>query len=319
MVSIQLILIQLSSIISNLAYTRMKGRACKSRLLQKLSQLLFSISVITALDGPRSIVCSFQFQPIRCRVAKHTTSHYILRTSSSIESSSDTTVVEAQPQVLSGSVPLDVEVVVPSTMMNAFRIFFFTGDFGPFLVMISIFTVINIRIQMSPLVMSDGLVFAATVIFWSIQEHFLHAKVLHSTVNWVGKDIHQGHHEKPFYHISIESAPLLLGWMFAAHLVFRALLPLPLALTATVAYSSSGMFYEWAHFIVHTKVQFRSSFWRRVKENHVRHHMISDRYWFAFSMPFMDDIFNTNPSVRKVKRQLNEEKLKNEQQQDSRK
>ena len=170
---------------------------------------------------------------------------------------------------------------------------------------------------MSSLQMLDVVLFVATVTFWSFQEHFLHEKVLHSKIDWIGKDIHQSHHEKPFYHISIEPAPLLLGWLFLAHVLLRAILPLPLALTATVAYSSSGLFYVWAHFIVHTKVRFRSNFWRRVKENHMRHHMVSDEYWFAFSMPSMDDLFNTNPPVRQVKRQQNEEKRRDKKQQAS--
>lgn len=197
---------------------------------------------------------------------------------------------------------------IPKTMRDAVQTFFLTGDHGPLYVVISILMFSSWRIQMSSIGTIDALLFGATVLFWSFQEHFLHEKVLHSTTDWIGKDIHQGHHDKPYYHISIDSAPLLLGWMFTAHLAFRALLPLPLALTATVAYSLSGLFYEWAHYVVHTKVRFRSQFWKRVKENHLRHHVVSDKYWFAFSMPAMDDLFQTNPSVQQVKRAIEEDR-----------
>ena len=162
------------------------------------------------------------------------------------------------------------------------------------------------RIQLNSFhVFLDGLVFGSTVIFWALQEHFLHDKILHSQVDWYGKDIHQTHHDQPYYHISIDPAPLLLGWMLTAHIVFTLLLPLPLAVTATLAYSMSGMFYEWAHYIVHTKVRFRNPFWKKVKENHLRHHVVSDKYWFAFSIPYMDDLFHTNPSVVEVQRKMN--------------
>jgi hypothetical protein len=153
-----------------------------------------------------------------------------------------------------------------------------------------------------PIQALDALVFAASVVFWWIQEHVLHQKVLHSTHDWQGKEIHQGHHDKPYYHISIDPAPLLLGWMWTVHVLLRfSPLPLPLALSATLGYSVAGLFYEWAHYIVHTKVPFqRGSFWRQVKENHIRHHLVDQDYWFAFSLPFMDDLFKTNPPVKQV-------------------
>jgi len=200
------------------------------------------------------------------------------------------------------------ENTVPTTMKEAFYKFFFTGDRGPLCVVISILSFTVARSQIPSFGVADALVFGGTILFWSFQEHFLHEKVLHSKVDWVGKEIHQTHHQRPYYHISVDPAPLLLGWMFTAHLVFRSLLPYHLALTATIAYSLSGMFYEWAHYIVHTKVRFRSKFWKRVKENHLRHHVVCDEFWFAFSMPIMDDLFGTNPSVRQVKRQMDEKK-----------
>ncbi len=200
--------------------------------------------------------------------------------------------------------PIVDRQTVPSTMKKAVGTFFFQGDHGPLYVMFSIMVFTCWRVHLSSLDLIDGLVFGVTVIFWSLQEHILHDKALHSQVNWYGKDIHQEHHDKPYYHISIDPAPLLLGWMFTAHVAFRMLLPLPLALTATLAYSISGIFYEWAHYIVHTKVRFQSKFWKRVKENHLRHHVVSDEFWFAFSIPWIDDLFHTNPSVVDVQRNL---------------
>jgi hypothetical protein len=196
------------------------------------------------------------------------------------------------------------EESVPSEMSDAIRIFFFSQDYGPLFVVMSIVMFLTKRIQLSSIGVLDGVVFGATVMFWSVQEHFLHEKVLHSKQDWAGKQIHQAHHDKPYYHISIDPAILLLGWMAFAHLFLKWLLPLPLALSATVGYSMAGLFYEWAHYIVHTKVRFGSSFWKRVKENHIRHHLVNHDYWFAFSLPWIDDLFGTNPSVKDVKRQM---------------
>ena len=300
-----------------IAYTKMKGQSNRSLSIQRIASLAFSISII--ITNSSSVAHGFHFQRVTRGVAKNSgfASRIALPATSQLIKSQFESSPESTDVVMAEIMASDGDDEAPSTMRDALRIFFLTDDFGPLLVIISILTFVEMRIQTSSLEMLDGLVFAATVIFWSFQEHFLHQKVLHSKVDWIGKDIHQSHHEKPFYHISIEPAPLLLGWLFLAHVLLRAILPLPLALTATVAYSSSGLFYVWAHFIVHTKVRFRSSFWRRVKENHMRHHMVSDQYWFAFSMPSMDDLFNTNPPVRQVKRQQNEEKRRDKKQQAS--
>lgn len=131
-------------------------------------------------------------------------------------------------------------------------------------------------------------------------------------MNWIGKEIHQTHHAKPYYHVSLDPAPLLVGWMLAAHCFFQVILfpsSLPLALTATIAYSCAGLFYEWAHFFVHTKVRMPSKFWKRLQENHMRHHLVSDQYWYAFSLPWMDDWFLTNPDVRQIQKAEKQRRL----------
>ena len=95
----------------------------------------------------------------------------------------------------------------------------------------------------------------------------------------------------------------MVSWLGAAHVLLRLVLPLPLALSATLGYASAGLFYEWAHYIVHTRVKPPNAFWKRVRDNHIRHHLVDDRYWLSFTLPIVDDIFGTNPSVEDVKRQ----------------
>jgi hypothetical protein len=193
-------------------------------------------------------------------------------------------------------------VKVPTEMSDAVKVFFFSANYGPLMVVASIMGFSFSRFHLSPMELPDIVVFGASILFWSVQEHFLHQKLLHSKQDWIGKDIHEDHHKKPYYHISIDPASLLLGWMFTAHVFLMLVLPLPLALSATVGYACSGLFYEWAHYIVHTKVRFPNGFWKRVKDNHVRHHMVNYNYWFAFSCPWIDDLFGTNPPVREVER-----------------
>jgi hypothetical protein len=146
------------------------------------------------------------------------------------------------------------------------------------------------------------------IVFWWIQEHVMHQRLLHSQhLNWMGKDIHVQHHNQPYYHISIDSAPIMIGWLVVVHALLRfglgSILPLHFIYTATLAYGAAGLFYEWTHFIVHTKVRFSSnSFWTKVKNHHARHHLINHDNYFAFTITQIDDLFGTNPDVTKVPR-----------------
>jgi hypothetical protein len=141
------------------------------------------------------------------------------------------------------------------------------------------------------------------VIFWWFQEHEMHLHLLHSKFDWMGKRIHEEHHEKPYFHISIDPAGLMIGWLAAVHILFRCILPLPLAVSATLGYGLSGLWYEWAHYIVHTKVRPRHAFWKQMRNHHIHHHLVDDRYWLGFSVPAIDNLFGTNPTIQQVKKE----------------
>ena len=68
----------------------------------------------------------------------------------------------------------------------------------------------------------------------------------------MGHEIHEGHHEKPYYHVCIDPPDLVASWTIAAACIFRLLLPPPLALTVLATYMIMGLVYEWTHYIVHT-------------------------------------------------------------------
>jgi hypothetical protein len=195
---------------------------------------------------------------------------------------------------------------VPTNMRDAVRRFFLGKDIGPILVVGSIASFLQTRFTMAtPLTMADLAIFATSIVFWWFQEHILHQKALHSNVDWVGKRIHEAHHAKNYFHVSIDSAELIIGWLLTVHLFLRAVLPLHLALSATIGYAMAGLFYEWAHYIVHTKVKRkRGSFWAKMRDNHMRHHQINESYWLAFSIPALDDLFGTNPDVKDARAEL---------------
>ncbi|KAL3801160.1 hypothetical protein ACHAWO_002731 [Cyclotella atomus] len=208
---------------------------------------------------------------------------------------------------------------VPSTWNKAVHRFFL-GDVGPPLVVISIAGFVYARLQLSaPLSLTDATIFLATIMIWWVQEYFFHRVLLHSPFDWIGKSIHKGHHEKDYFHVSIDPPALLLGWLFTAHLTLKSFMPWHLCLTATIGYAIAGLFYEWSHYIVHTRVRVpainnddsslvglvssaAAKLFSQMRDNHVRHHRIDDSYWFAFSISSMDDAFGTNPDIKSLKR-----------------
>jgi hypothetical protein len=208
----------------------------------------------------------------------------------------------------------------PTTLKQAFRVFFLDKYHGPRLAALSVAALTAWRCYLAAtsvvasmaLGVTDVAAFSTAVIFWWVQEHVLHLHALHSKFDWVGKEIHEGHHANPYFHTSIDPAGLMMSWLLTVHLIFCAILPLPIALSATAGYATAGLFYEWAHFIVHTKVRFRKqSYWSRMKDHHIRHHLVDDRYWLGFSVPTIDNLFRTNPNVQEVQRE--QRKIEQEQ------
>jgi hypothetical protein len=203
------------------------------------------------------------------------------------------------------------EETVPSTWSHALQRFFIREP-GPPLVLLSLSGFIFTRIQSSmPFSIAELSIFASSIIVWWIQEYFFHRIFLHSPFQWIVKSIHQTHHEKTYFHISIDPPELLLGWLFAAHFILKSVLPWHYCLSATIGYALAGLVYEWSHYIVHTRVRppsasfFLSEAFSRLfsqmRDNHMRHHLVDNRYWYAFSVPAMDDLFGTNPDVKEVR------------------
>ena len=193
---------------------------------------------------------------------------------------------------------------VPTTFGEALHVFLLGSYNGPRVVMILLFFTAIWRMTLPPTTsLVDAAVVMVTVVLWCFQEHVLHGRVLHSEADWLGKVIHEDHHAKPYHHVSIDPAWLMISWMGIVHAGFRCVLPLPLALSATVGYAASGLWYEWLHFVVHTRVRFRGgSYLHTMRDHHARHHLIDPNYWLGFSLPAVDDLFRTNPSVAEVRR-----------------
>jgi 4-hydroxysphinganine ceramide fatty acyl 2-hydroxylase len=67
--------------------------------------------------------------------------------------------------------------------------------------------------------------------------------------------------------------------------------------------------YEWVHYLAHIPYQPRTRAGRWLKQYHLRHHYISEKFWFGVSNPSMDFVGRTYKAARDVERSGTTRKL----------
>jgi hypothetical protein len=242
----------------------------------------------------------------------------VQRTAESSSSIPTTVKASAQQQHIKSmeATHNDDDEKVSSDMSSAVQRFFLGKDHGPRIIVLAIGVLLQIRLgnslfltssssleALAPLTVADLIAALNAIIFWWFQEHFMHRHMLHSKWDWIGKAIHEHHHNKPYFSISIDPPSLILGWFAVVFLLLITLSPkFSIAVSAMIGYSIAGLFYEWTHYIVHTRVVPKNPFFRRVRDHHMRHHLFDDKYWFAFTLPQIDNLFQTNPDVKEIVR-----------------
>jgi len=122
--------------------------------------------------------------------------------------------------------------------------------------------------------------------------------------------LHYDHHTDP------ERLDLLFlpVWFLVPNLAVTAL---GYALIFGVPTVASAMFgvtlaifqYEWVHYVAHVPYQPRTRIGRWLKQYHLRHHFISEKFWFGVSNPSMDFVGGTFKAAREVKRSPTTRKL----------
>jgi hypothetical protein len=163
---------------------------------------------------------------------------------------------------------------------------------------------------LGPLSGWDALVLLGIALYWPFQEWLLHATVLHLRP----RDV-LGVHVDPYFarrHRWHHRHPWVLEGTFLPLRVVVPLLPINvglwwlvmptvgLAATATLGMTLAALLYEWVHYLAHTPYRPRSAYFRRVVHNHGLHHFRSERHWYAFSVPWIDQLLGTGPEASRV-------------------
>ncbi len=100
-------------------------------------------------------------------------------------------------------------------------------------------------------------------------------------------------------------APNLAGTGLLAWAIFGALAVAPVLLGVSLAI----LHYEWVHYVAHIPYVPRTRFGRWMKQYHLRHHFISEKYWFGVSNPAMDLFYRTYRAPAEVEKSASVRKL----------
>jgi sterol desaturase/sphingolipid hydroxylase (fatty acid hydroxylase superfamily) len=140
--------------------------------------------------------------------------------------------------------------------------------------------------------------FIAGVFFWTFAEYFLHRFVFHWTPKgkW-GERIHfifHGvHHDYPNDAKRLVMPPSLaipLGAMF--YFSFELVLGRQNALAFFPGFMVGYLFYDMTHFALHHS-NFKSAFWRKLKQHHMTHHYNDATRGFGVSSTLWDKILGS--------------------------
>jgi len=122
--------------------------------------------------------------------------------------------------------------------------------------------------------------------------------------------LHYDHHTTP-ERLDLLFLPL---WFLVPNLAVTAAAFLLVFGGAAVASAMAGVLlaifhYEWVHYLAHIPYQPRTRIGRWIKQYHLRHHYISEKFWFGVSNPSMDFLGGTYREAREVQRSGTTRKL----------
>ena len=115
--------------------------------------------------------------------------------------------------------------------------------------------------------------------------------------------LHYDHHNEPGRLDLLFLPPWFLVPNFiVTGLIFAAPFGWGVVASALFGVALAILHYEWVHYVAHVPYVPRTAFGRWLKAYHLRHHFISEHYWFGVSNPAMDWLVGTFRAPREVAR-----------------
>jgi hypothetical protein len=155
------------------------------------------------------------------------------------------------------------------------------------------------------LVVVAGLIAAEPFVEWVIHVYVLHFKprpIFGHTVDPLVARKHREHHRDPRKTEWIfVPMPVLAKALPAVALIDLLAFPsLRLAFTAMSTSLAILLTYEWTHYLIHSRYQPRSRFYRYIWRAHRLHHFKNENYWFGVTMHVGDHVLGTFPEKNEV-------------------
>jgi hypothetical protein len=194
------------------------------------------------------------------------------------------------------------------SLREAAKVFF--AQPGPRLVAAHAATAWMARALAGPPSLGDARALAGLALGWPLMEWYAHKHVLHAKPRQLGGGRmgelfgprHRAHHRRPGdMELTLLPIWVLLtampvqssGWWMLARRRSTAL-------TGVAAAATAALVYEWTHFLVHTSYRPKSGLFKRLRDNHRRHHYRNENYWLAFTWPLVDRVMGTEPDPKSV-------------------
>lgn len=162
---------------------------------------------------------------------------------------------------------------------------------------------------------SPGFVVLGALTFY-LSEYGFHRFAFHAApsryvfVRKLQHRLHYDHHAKPD-RLDLLFLPM---WFLVPNLAVTALAYAAIFGWVCVGSAMFGVIlailhYEWVHYLAHIPYQPRTRFGRWQKQYHLRHHYLSEKFWFGVSNPSMDFVGGTYRPPREVERSATARRL----------
>jgi hypothetical protein len=169
---------------------------------------------------------------------------------------------------------------------------------------------LGLRFWIGDFGLGDLLVALGVAVYWPLQEWLLHIYVLHFRPRYIfgtlfdplTARVHRAHHREP-WNLDYVFLPVRFLFVLAplsALAWWLAMSTLGLAVTGMASLGATALLYEWVHYLTHTRYRPRGRYYRWIWKTHRLHHFKNERYWHAFTGPFVDILMRTAPDPTTV-------------------
>lgn len=199
---------------------------------------------------------------------------------------------------------------LPKTAAEALRTFFSFAS--PRILLLLSAGTLAARLALGDWRWIDGLIPAALLAYWPLNEWLIHTQILHHRPRRIGPlrwdyrvaRKHREHHRDP-WHLPLVFIPLHIFWL-APPIIFALAFWLapdaPRALTFLAAYFVLALHYEWCHYLAHIGWCPPLAYYRRRVREHRLHHFRNEKLWWGVSLGAADRWFGTAPDPDSVPR-----------------